>query len=584
MVNSLFPHLRAPALREAVDRLASADETDRGAVYTKPEIVAAILDLARYTPDQPLHQRRLLEPSFGGGDFLLPALERLLEAYRRTEGSAAGAATALRDAVRAVEVSSSAYDATRQAVLARLLREGLSAEAAEELASAWLLKDDFLLAPLVSEFDFVVGNPPYVRQERIPDLLLAEYRRLYKTIYDRADLYVPFFERSLALLRPGGRLGFICANRWLKNKYGGPLRDFASKQFHLLYFIDLEGSPAFHSEVIAYPAITVFERGSAGETRIARKPEVSEASLQRLVSAMLNDGAASDPRVDHVARAVAGGDPWLLDAPDRLRLLRRLEDAFPTLEGAGCKVGIGVATGADSVFIGKFAELPVEAERKLPLVMARDLKGLEIAWRGYGVVNPFNDDGSLADLEEFPLFAAYVRANEQRIAGRYCAQKSEHGWYRTIDRIWSNLTTKPKLVIPDIKGEPTVVLDEGRFYPHHNLYFVTSDEWELPALATVLRSSIAVLFVSSYCVRMSGGFLRFQAQYLRRIHVPRWSGLSEVQREALRGASRSLDNGTIDAAVGAAFGLTSVERALARQISDEARIPRKNSDAPTPSP
>jgi len=68
-----------------------------------------------------------------------------------------------------------------------------------------------------------------------------------------------------------------------------------------------------------------------------------------------------------------------------------------------------------------------------------------------------------------------------------------------------------------------VVLDEGRFYPHHNLYHVTSPAWDLRALATILRSPVAVLFVSGYCVKMAGGFLRFQAQYLRRIRIPRWA-------------------------------------------------------------
>jgi methylase of polypeptide subunit release factors len=51
-------------------------------------------------------------------------------------------------------------------------------------------------------FNFVVGNPPYVRQELIPDALMAEYRARYKTVYDRADLYVPFIEHSLNLLAP----------------------------------------------------------------------------------------------------------------------------------------------------------------------------------------------------------------------------------------------------------------------------------------------------------------------------------------------------------------------------------------------
>jgi hypothetical protein len=34
--------------------------------------------------------------------------------------------------------------------------------------AAWLVCDDFLLAALPAELDVVVGNPLYLRQERIP--------------------------------------------------------------------------------------------------------------------------------------------------------------------------------------------------------------------------------------------------------------------------------------------------------------------------------------------------------------------------------------------------------------------------------
>ena len=73
-----------------------------------------------------------------------------------------------------------------------------------------------------------------------------------------------------------------------------------------------------------------------------------------------------------------------------------------------------------------------------------------------------------------------------------------------------------------------------------------------------LCSSIAVLFVSSYCVKMSGGFLRFQAQYLRRIRVPRWQSLTPARRAALIAAPPT-DRDAIDRATFAAYDLTPAE-------------------------
>ena len=64
---------------DAVELLSNAGGADeRGAVFTRREVVDFVLDLSGYTTDKPLHRMRLLEPSFGDGDFLLPAVERLL--------------------------------------------------------------------------------------------------------------------------------------------------------------------------------------------------------------------------------------------------------------------------------------------------------------------------------------------------------------------------------------------------------------------------------------------------------------------------------------------------------------------------
>jgi len=150
---------------------------------------------------------RLLEPSCGDGDFLLPALDRLIESARRHRVPLQS--DAFLNAISATELHESTFESTGRKVIERLRQAGLTAPQAAKLASAWLHCGDFLLQDLDREFDFVVGNPPYVRQELIPDVLMREYRARYRTIFDRADLYVPFIERSLQLLADGGRLGLF---------------------------------------------------------------------------------------------------------------------------------------------------------------------------------------------------------------------------------------------------------------------------------------------------------------------------------------------------------------------------------------
>lgn len=532
----------------------------RGAIFTRSEVVDFILDLAGYTEDQPLHEKRLLEPSFGGGDFLLPIIQRLLSAWRaaRPNGTAVDD---LGDAIRAVELHHDTFRSTYTAVVALLKREGLSANAATALAGRWLSQGDFLLAPLEGQFDFVVGNPPYVRPELIPAPLLAEYRSRYQTMYDRADIYIPFIERSLTALSAGGNLGFICADRWMKNRYGGPLRSLVAERFHLKVYVDMVDTPAFHSDVIAYPAITIISREGGGATRIAHRPSIDRATLTTLAGLLSAQTLPKDAGpVRELARVTNGAEPWLLESSDQMALIRRLEGAFPLLEEAGCKVGIGVATGADKAFIGDFESLDVEPDRKLPLVTTKDIMTGEVQWRGQGVINPFAESGGLVDLGEYPRLRRYLEARRDVIAGRHCAKKAPANWYRTIDRITPALAARPKLLIPDIKGESHIVFEGGELYPSHNLYYVTSDDWDLRALQAVLLSAVSRLFVATYSTKMRGGFLRFQAQYLRRIRIPRWADVPEPLRRELAEAAIKRDVQACNRAVFRLYGLSLEER------------------------
>lgn len=532
----------------------------RGAIFTRSEVVDFILDLAGYTEDQPLHEKRLLEPSFGGGDFLLPIIQRLLSAWRaaRPNGTAVDD---LGDAIRAVELHHDTFRSTYAAVVALLKREGLSANAATALAGRWLSQGDFLLAPLEGQFDFVVGNPPYVRPELIPAPLLAEYRSRYQTMYDRADIYIPFIERSLTALSAGGNLGFICADRWMKNRYGGPLRSLVAERFHLKVYVDMVDTPAFHSDVIAYPAITIISREGGGATRIAHRPSIDRATLTTLAGLLSAQTLPKDAGpVRELARVTNGAEPWLLASSDQMALIRRLEGAFPLLEEAGCKVGIGVATGADKAFIGDFESLDVEPDRKLPLVTTKDIMTGEVQWRGQGVINPFAESGGVVDLGDYPRLRRYLEARRDVIAGRHCAKKAPANWYRTIDRITPALAARPKLLIPDIKGEAHIVFESGELYPHHNLYYVTSDDWDLRALQAVLLSAVSRLFVATYSTKMRGGFLRFQAQYLRRIRIPRWADVPEPLRRELAEAAIKRDVQACNRAVFRLYGLSREER------------------------
>jgi hypothetical protein len=106
-----------------------------------------------------------------------------------------------------------------------------------------------------------------------------------------------------------------------------------------------------------------------------------------------------------------------------------------------------------------------------------------------------------------------------------------------------------------------VVYESGLYYPHHNLYYITSSEWDLRALQAVLRSGIARLFVGVYSTQMRGGYLRYQAQYLRRIRLPKWNDVPKDIQDKLKEAARRGDTEECNRVTFDLYGLNTEERA-----------------------
>lgn len=533
----------APA-KDAVAYFSEASAETRGAIHTRPEVAEFILDLMGWCSGNGLSRCRLLEPSAGEGDFLLPAVRRLLAEAEPDE-------LRIAPCIRAVEVNLGALATCRERLHEILSACGWSRLKSEQLLGDWLVHADFLTVPLPSHFTHVVGNPPYLRLESLPKDLLRLYRSHWSSLFDRADLYVAFIEKSLGLLQPEGRLGFICADRWMKNRYGGPLRALVAASFHLEAYVDFTGCPAFFDEVDAYPAVTVIRRGKGSKTHTAFRPDVSKAALNPLARALR--GEIAHPAVSVRYDVAKSDQSWAFDEDGCMAAIRRLEEKLPQLETAGVRVGIGVATGADAVYIGR--DFDVEESRKLPLVTTRDIRSGRVVWGGEWVLNPFEADGQLVDLANYPKFAAYLAQHRERIVKRNVAARNPDGWFRTIDRIHESLTSRPKLLIPDIKGSAHVVYEEGKLYPHHNLYHITSETWDLRALQTVLSSRLALAFIAAYSPRMRGGHLRFQAQYLRRIRIPNWATVAPALRQKLSSAAIKQDAEMATEAIRELYGL-----------------------------
>ncbi len=457
-----------------------------GDVYTSPDVVRFMLDKVCYTEDRDLSFVRILEPSCGDGEFVVEIARRLMISAKRFHFNAF---EVFQKNVRAYEIDKTKIEKCRM----RLYQMGVT------FSEQNIIEADFLKSH-VEKTDIVVGNPPYIRYENIPMDMLLFCKHTFPTFHYRCDLYVPFFEKTLSLLYPEGKHCFICSNRWLKNEYGKKLRSLIAKKFKLNFILNLEQADAFQEEVLAYPAITLITREIPNESfEYAECEKVSD--LNNLHFSNRKTPKTSDWTVAFNTIAV--------------------NPTFLTIEQQGFRIGIGVATGADSIFISRNLPQQVESELIMPGINAKDLRGDCLNWQGEYLLNPYNSDGSLVNLKDYPRASAYLESHKERLTSRHVAQKSPSRWYKTIDRIIPTLLSQPKILLPDLSGNTYVFVDDGHFYPLHNIYYIVGhSSIQLRLLAAFLMSDFIRKQLSAITNHMNGGFPRWQSQHLRKLRLP----------------------------------------------------------------
>ena len=284
-------------------------------------------------------------------------------------------------------------DAELRAEISTLLQQdGFPSETTKKI-SAWDPYDqnrsaDFFdpewMFGITDGFDVVIGNPPYVRQEKIKSLKPTLKKR-YTCYTGAADLYVYFYERGLQLLSPKGVHTFICSNSWLDVNYGAPLqkylldntnsavichseaeREFESADINTIVSILHNGTPDADSQ-LRFLTFKTFIGDPDVENRRERTPTYTEL-------------AEAGTRENKYA-----GDKWggkYLRAPDIYwTLLEKGKDKLVRL-GDIADVRRGFTTGANEFFYldpERIREWGIEDEFLKPVIKSpRECKSIRV--------------------------------------------------------------------------------------------------------------------------------------------------------------------------------------------------------------
>jgi adenine-specific DNA-methyltransferase len=483
---------------------------EHGVVLTKSEVVKSMLDLVEYNSNIDLSKKVIIEPSAGEGAFAVEIVNRLYHSSKKYNFDFKQAMTNL----FFCEINEQSAFLLEERISKYLNDKSINSEVQIVHIGDYLTKD-------FPKADFVIGNPPYVRHENIPANDKTKYKSLYRTFVQRSDLYIPFFEKSLNLIKPDGALCFISSNRWLKNQYGKKLRTLISQRFNLHHAVNLEQASPFEEDVIAYPSIFHIKNS---DSRI--KSLFYEINNTFNLPKVHNQTVKPTREID---LHKTNGD-WFSHNTYELKNRANLS----LIEKQDFKIGIGVATGKDSVFISNDFHDQIEHELLVPILTSKDLKGDALNWQGNYLINPFNPDGSLINLTHYPKANNYFIKNKEFLEKRHVAKKNINHWYKTIDKVNIRLVNQPKILLPDITGNKFIFIDEGKFYPHHNLYYITSNNLEeLKVLTCFLMSDFVKNQLMENGNKMNGGYCRWQSQNLRKVLIPFIHSLSTIDKKKL---------------------------------------------------
>lgn len=396
----------------------------------------------------------------------------------------------------------------------------------------WIFKEN-------DRFDAVIGNPPYIRIQRIDHDEADYFFNKYKTPASKTDLSQLFLEKALELVAENGWIGFICTSQWMATEYGRKMRKYLSTGF-LHNIIDFGSLPVFKS-ADTYPAIFILSRRKTKELNLVSISNVTEFSLNGINSASAKI----------VPITLLSEDPWNLSGFDIYELLKRKQQRWVALKEYG-HAYIGTLTGMDEAFVvTKEAVTGKKLEEQILFPYA--YRGAEVS--RYSIVEPAariiypyksGKDGSPILISEEELRSNYpnifrhlseykVQLRKRKDSRKFYA--TGHDWYRHLRAGSFNYIRPRKLLVKGIDTRTCIgILNENTVFNGANCPGIILKEsyYHLNEyIMGILNSALISYWLRTICPAKLGGYTRFTATNLTKTPIPVIDPKNKVDKENL---------------------------------------------------
>lgn len=435
-------------------------------------------------------------------------------------------------------------------------------------------------------FDITIGNPPYIRHEKIRHLKPALQTYFGNFFASTADISVYFYKRAAELLRDRGTLTYICTNKFMRGGYGKNLRQFLTTDMSLQILLDFGNIAIFEAAVDT--CIVLLKKCLPNENHMLRAVTLRKDSEQFNVREKFQTKAFS------IQSSRLSASEWTLAHPEVLDLLEKVQNTGNVLSRSclhfGVKTGYNDAFVIDSVKRERLiAEYTGSCEVIKPVLRGRDIRKWKAEWENLYLIAiatddekwPWSDAENEVRAEEsfaatFPAihrhFAPYREGLIHRKSrGKFYWEPQKSTGYEVFEN--------PKIIYPDISPFMRACYDVTRAFCLQTAYVLPTDDLSLLA---ILNSQIFDWYArhkfQSLNDPWTGGGLRYFVQYMEKVPIANRTSAQETELSSL--VEQILDDPEgenvrdlekeIDALVYRLYGLSSEEVALIEQTYRDA--------------
>ncbi|MFU8803088.1 MAG: Eco57I restriction-modification methylase domain-containing protein, partial [Bradymonadaceae bacterium] len=384
-------------------------------------------------------------------------------------------------------------------------------------------------------FDIVLTNPPWIRSHDIDvatrRLLKARYEsddhRLWPeasalgiraTFGSQVDMSALFVERSLELLRPGGRLCALVPAKLFRSLHGSALRTMIAEH-HLESVEDFSEADRAMFEATTYPSIVHIKKASAENT--PRGP-LGDEDVRVALWQGERRTVWTTKKKHLYALGKDPGEPWLFVAPRIRAILDKVQSSGPLIGSIDAlQPRRGVLTGCNDVFLvddDRCREVLGDLYEKLsrPVLQGREIRhtGISPTRR---ILWPYTSD--LTPIPDLPgALRAHFESHRTRLEARSDHRLTGPLWQ--LFRLHEELAAE-KVVWRDFSMELEAAVAPTEMIPLNTVYFLPAPSPEgARLLADLLMSSPVRALALALAERARGRWRRHLAWVMRMLPLP----------------------------------------------------------------